>query len=259
MRIPTATYRIQFHAEFNFEHAQEIVAYLADLGISDFYASPIFQATQGSTHGYDVVNPTILNPELGTESDFAKLSTEIHQHQMGWLQDIVPNHMAYDSHNSWLMDVLENGKDSEFFDFFDINWNQPDEEMNERVLAPFLGDFYGNCLERGEIKLDYQKQNLIITYFGLELPVKIESYLTFVTYNLDVLEKKISRQHPDFIKFLGIIYLLKNLSKDTKDKERLEQKVFVKNLLEETYQQNSTVEEFIQNSTYSMESRADWI
>jgi (1->4)-alpha-D-glucan 1-alpha-D-glucosylmutase len=248
MRIPTATYRIQFHAEFNFEQAQEIVAYLADLGISDFYASPIFQATQGSTHGYDVTNSTILNPELGTESDFAKLSAEIQQHQMGWLQDIVPNHMAYDSHNLWLMDVLENGKDSEFFEFFDINWNQPNEEMNERVLAPFLGDFYGNCLERGEIKLDYQKQNLIVTYFGLEFPVRIESYLTFITYNLNILEQKLGRQHPDFIKFIGIIYLLKNLPKDTKDKERLEQKVFVKNLLKETYQQNSTVEEFIQNN-----------
>ncbi|MBW4536128.1 MAG: malto-oligosyltrehalose synthase [Pleurocapsa minor HA4230-MV1] len=248
MRIPTATYRIQFHAEFNFAQAQEIVAYLADLGISDFYASPIFQATQGSTHGYDVTNSTMLNPELGTKSDFAKLSAEIHQHQMGWLQDIVPNHMAYDSHNLWLMDVLENGQDSEFFDFFDINWNQSDEEMNERVLAPFLGDFYGNCLERGEIKLDYQKQNLIVTYFGLELPVRIESYLTFITYNLNILEQKLGRQHPDFIKFIGIIYLLKNLPKDTKDKERLEQKVFVKNLLAEAYQQNSTVEEFIQNN-----------
>jgi (1->4)-alpha-D-glucan 1-alpha-D-glucosylmutase len=246
MRIPTATYRIQFHAEFNFEHAQEIVAYLADLGISDFYASPVFQATQGSTHGYDVVDPTVLNSELGTESDFAKLSAEIHQHQMGWLQDIVPNHMAYDNHNLWLMEVLENGKDSEFFDFFDINWNQPDEEINERVLAPFLGDFYGNCLEKGEIKLDYQKQNLIVTYFGLELPVRIESYLTFITHNLDILEQKIGRQHPDFIKFLGIVYLLKNLSKDSK--ERLEQIILVKSLLEETCQQNSTIEEFIQNN-----------
>jgi (1->4)-alpha-D-glucan 1-alpha-D-glucosylmutase len=248
MRIPTATYRIQFHAEFNFKHAQEIVAYLANLGISDFYASPIFQATQGSTHGYDVADPTRLNSELGTESDFAKLSAEIHQHQMGWLQDIVPNHMAYDSHNLWLMDVLENGKNSEFFEFFDINWNQSNEEMNERVLAPLLGDFYGNCLERGEIKLDYQKQSLIITYFGLELPVRIESYLPFITHNLDLLEQKIGRQHPDFIKFLGIIYLLKNLSEDNKDKERLEQIVFVKSLLEETYRQNSTVKEFIQNN-----------
>lgn len=121
MRIPTATYRIQFHSEFNFTKAKEIIAYLADLGISELYASPIFKARQGSKHGYDVVDPTIINPELGTEDDFTELSAEIQKHQMGWLQDIVPNHMAYDSDNFWLMDLLEHGKDSEFFDFFEIN------------------------------------------------------------------------------------------------------------------------------------------
>jgi len=160
MRIPTATYRIQFHSEFNFNHAQEIVAYLADLGISDLYASPIFQASKQSTHGYDVVNPTILNSELGSYEDFDQLAAEIQKYQMGWLQDIVPNHMAYDSQNLWLMDVLENGKDSEFFDFFDINCDRLNGETQERILTPLLGDFYGSCLERGDIKLDYDQNGL---------------------------------------------------------------------------------------------------
>ena len=248
MRIPTATYRIQFHSEFNFERAKEIVTYLADLGISDFYASPIFEACQGSTHGYDVVNPTILNPELGTESDFTDLIAEIHKYQMGWLQDIVPNHMAYDSQNLWLMDVLENGKDSDFFDFFDINWNQPYEEMHGRVLTPLLGDFYGNCLSRGEIKLDYNEHGLFVNYFDLELPVRIESYLTFITHNLGTLARQIGRQHPDFIKFLGILYLLKNIPEETKGKERYDQINFVKSLIWETYRQNPSVENFIQNN-----------
>ncbi|MGF1590768.1 MAG: malto-oligosyltrehalose synthase [Pleurocapsa sp.] len=248
MRIPTATYRIQFHSEFNFERAKEIVTYLAELGISDFYASPIFAACQASTHGYDVVNPTILNPELGTESDFTDLIAEIHKYQMGWLQDIVPNHMAYDSQNLWLMDVLENGKDSDFFDFFDINWNQPYEEMHGRVLAPLLGDFYGNCLARGEIKLDYNEQGLFINYFDLELPVRIESYLTFITHNLGILARKIGRQHPDFIKFLGILYLLKNIPEETKGKERYDQINFVKSLIWETYRQNPNVENFIKSN-----------
>ncbi len=248
MRIPIATYRIQFHAKFNFERVQEIVAYLADLGISDLYASPIFQAALGSTHGYDITSPTVLNSELGTESDFSDLIAQVQQHKMGWLQDIVPNHMAYDSQNLWLMDVLENGKDSELFDFFDINWHQPYEEMQGRVLTPLLGDFYSNCLERGEIKLDYKEQNLIITYFDLKLPVRIESYLTFITYNLGASTREIGRQHPDFIKFLGILYLLKNIPEDTKGKERLDQINFVKSLLWETYRQNSTVEKFIQNN-----------
>ncbi len=248
MRIPTATYRIQFYSQFNFVQAQEIVTYLANLGISDLYASPIFQASKGSTHGYDVVDPTILNPELGTEADFNKLIDEIHQHQMGWLQDIVPNHMAYDSQNLWLMDILENGKDSEFFDFFDINWNQPYEEMNERVLAPLLGDFYGNSLERGEIKLDYNEKGLSVNYFDLELPIRIESYITFITHNLGKLAREIGRQHPDFIKFLGILYLLKNIPEETKGKERYDQINFVKSLIWETYHQNPLVEKFIHNN-----------
>lgn len=248
MRIPTSTYRIQFHSEFNFAKAQEIIAYLADLGISDLYASPIFNARQGSTHGYDVVDPTILNSELGTEEDFDRLLEEIKKYQLGWLQDIVPNHMAYNSQNFWLMDVLENGKNSEFFDYFDINWNQPYEEMKGRVLAPLLGDFYGNCLARGEIKLDYEERGLSISYYGLKFPVKIESYLTFIVRNLGKLAKKIGRQHPDFIKFLGILYLLKNIPEETKGKERYDQLNFVKSLLWETYTQNPVVEEFIQNN-----------
>ena len=257
MRIPTATYRIQFYAQFNFVQAQEIVTYLADLGISDLYASPIFQAGKGSTHGYDVVDPTILNPELGTEADFNKLIDEIHQHQMGWLQDIVPNHMAYDSQNLWLMDILENGKDSEFFDFFDINWNQAYEEMNERVLTPLLGDFYGNSLERGEIKLDYNQKGLSVNYFDLELPVRIESYITFITHNLGKLAREIGRQHPDFIKFLGILYLLKNIPEETKGKERYDQINFVKSLIWETYNQNSLVEKFIQNNLQEFNGEVD--
>ncbi len=248
MRIPTATYRIQFHAEFDFEQAKEIVAYLADLGIADIYASPIFKACLGSTHGYDVVDPTILNPELGTKEDFDALITQIQQHKMGWLQDIVPNHMAYDSQNLWLMNVLENGKDSHFFDFFDIHWHQSEQEMDGRVLAPLLGDFYGKCLERGEIKLNYEEQGLIINYFGLELPVRIESYVAFITRNLGVLAREIGRQHPDFIKFLGILYLLKSIPAETKGQERLDQINFVKSLLWETYSQNSSVEKFMQNN-----------
>jgi (1->4)-alpha-D-glucan 1-alpha-D-glucosylmutase len=121
MRIPRSTYRIQFHSEFQFEAARNILAYLAELGISDLYASPIFKATPGSTHGYDVVDPTQLNPELGTPEDFEALVSEIKNHDMGWVQDIVPNHMAYHSQNAWLMDVLENGLDSIFLTTSTLN------------------------------------------------------------------------------------------------------------------------------------------
>jgi (1->4)-alpha-D-glucan 1-alpha-D-glucosylmutase len=245
MRIPTATYRIQFHPGFKFQAAQNIISYLAELGISDIYASPIFKARQGSTHGYDVVDPTQINPELGTLDDFEALVSEIQRHNMGWIQDIVPNHMAYDSQNAWLMDVLENGLDSESAEYFDIEWEHPYEDFKGRVLAPMLGNFLGECLENGEIQLNYEEQGLSINYYSLKLPVRIESYALFISQHLGQLAKELGRRHPDFIKLLGLLYLIKNIPSETKGKERYDQIAFVKGLLWELYTQNHEIQEFI--------------
>ena len=95
VRLPLSTYRIQFHKAFGFQAARDIAGYLADLGISDLYASPIFKAREGSDHGYDVVDHSLINPELGTGEDLEALSQSLRERNMGWLQDIVPNHMAY--------------------------------------------------------------------------------------------------------------------------------------------------------------------
>lgn len=244
MRIPTATYRIQFHKDFPFQAAEQIVSYLASLGISDLYASPIFKARAGSTHGYDIVDPTQLNPELGTPEEFDALVNKLQSHQMGWLQDIVPNHMAYDSQNQLLMDVLENGPDSEAFDFFDIEWNHAYEDFRGRVLAPLLGDFYSSCLENGQLQLKYDETGLKICYYDLKLPVRLESYTLFLTQNLGRLVKKLGRQHPDFIKLLGALYLIKSVASETKGRERYDQIAFVKGLLWDLYTQNSEVKEF---------------
>lgn len=248
MRIPTATYRFQFHSGFKFEQAKNLVAYLAELGISDLYASPIFKARKGSTHGYDVVDPTQLNPELGTTEDFERLIQEIQQYDLGWVQDIVPNHMAYDSQNSWLMDVLENGSDSDFRDYFDIEWEHSYEDIKGRLLAPMLGNFYGQCLENGEIQLNYDENGLSVNYFSLKLPVRIESYAKFITQNLGHLGRALGRRHPDFIKLLGILYLMKSAPGETKGKERYDQIAFVKGLLWELYTQNTEVKEFIDSN-----------
>ena len=245
MKIPTATYRLQFHAGFPFAAAKDIIAYVAELGISDLYASPIFKARSGSTHGYDVVDATQLNPELGGAEDFAALMETVQQRSLGWLQDIVPNHMAYDQDNQMLMDVLENGQNSEYFEYFDINWNHPYEDIKGRVLAPLLGSFYGESLENGEIKLQYDEAGLHITYYSLKLPVRIESYARFLTQNLGHLARSIGRNHPDFIKLLGILYLLKSAPSEAKGKERYDQITFVKGLLRELYEQNPEVQKFI--------------
>jgi (1->4)-alpha-D-glucan 1-alpha-D-glucosylmutase len=243
MRIPIATYRLQFHQDYTFANARSIVAYLSDLGISDIYASPIFRAREGSTHGYDVVDPTQLNPELGTPEEFADLVTAVQQHYMGWLQDIVPNHMAYDSQNVWLMDILENGSDAESFDYFDIDWTPISETIPARVLAPLLGNFYADCLEQGEIKLAYEESGLSINYFGLKFPVRLESYNRFIKNNLGQITRSLGRNHPDFIKLLGILYLVKNVAGEAKGRELYDRVTFVKCLLWEVYSQNETIRE----------------
>lgn len=255
MRIPAATYRIQFNPSFKFKDAQKIVSYLAELGISDLYASPIFKAREGSTHGYDVVDATRINPALGSQDDFDKLVVDLQKLEMGWLQDIVPNHMAYDSQNPFLMDVLENGPDSEYFDYFDIDWEHPYEDIRERVLVPLLGDFYGNCLERGEIKLSYEESGLYVNYYSLKIPLRIESYAQFLDHDLARLARKLGRNNPDYIKLLGILYIIKNLPDETEAetseesrKARKDQASFVKGLIWELYRDNEVIKEFIHDN-----------
>ncbi len=250
MRLPISTYRIQFNSEFGFDHAKKIISYLADLGISDLYVSPIFKARAGSTHGYDVVDPNCLNPELGSEESFEQLTQELQNHRMGWLQDIVPNHMAYDSLNRYLMDILENGPTSDYISYFDIAWNHPLGDRHDPILAALLGDFYGTCLERGEIQLKYDQNGLTANYYSLSIPLRLESYPTFLTHNLEKLSKSLGRQHPDFIKLLGILYMLKSTPSDVTGKQRQDQNAFTKGLLWELYNSNSEVKEFIDENLH---------
>jgi (1->4)-alpha-D-glucan 1-alpha-D-glucosylmutase len=248
MRIPLATYRLQFCPDFGFADAIKIVDYLAELGISDVYASPIFKARSQSTHGYDVVDPNQINPELGTEEEFEQLISDLQSKGMGWLQDIVPNHMAYDSENKYLMDILENGRDSEYIDYFDIDWEHPYEDFKNKILAPMMGDFYGNSLENGEIKLSYDRNGLSVNYYALKIPLRIESYTSFIGYDLGKLTRQLGRNHPDFIKLLGILYLIKNIPTETSGRQRKDQAEFVKELLWELYEQNPAVQEFIEEN-----------
>lgn len=122
LRIPVATYRLQFNRDFRFRDAASLVSYLDILGISDIYASPLLKARKGSSHGYDVTDPTCLNPELGTEGDFNTLIKELKRRDMGLLLDIVPNHMAANPENPWWQDVMERGQNSPFAGFFDTRW-----------------------------------------------------------------------------------------------------------------------------------------
>ncbi|MEO1295229.1 MAG: malto-oligosyltrehalose synthase, partial [Cyanobacteria bacterium J06636_16] len=244
MRLPIATYRIQFNPDFGFAAARSIVDYLASLGISDIYASPIFKARQGSTHGYDVVDQSQLNPELGGEAEFEQLIGHLHDHGMGWLQDIVPNHMAYDGQNRYLMDVLEYGPDSEYFNYFDIEWDIS-EDTQGRVLTPMLGDFYDRCLERGEIQLSYDEAGLRVNYYGLCFPVRIESYGRFLSHQLGRLAKQLGKRDRTYIKVSGLLYMVRNSIADLTGYAYREQAQFAKALLWDVYQENEDVREFI--------------
>ncbi|MEM9088924.1 MAG: malto-oligosyltrehalose synthase [Cyanobacteria bacterium P01_F01_bin.53] len=245
MRIPVATYRLQFTPDFGFAQAKEIVDYLDQLGIADIYASPIFKSRSGSQHGYDVVDQNQINPELGGEGEFNGLIEDLQERGMGWLQDIVPNHMAYDGENQYLMDVLEHGTNSKYIDYFDIEWEHSYDDIQGKVLAPMLGDFYDRCLERGEIQLSYESDGLKVNYYGLHFPVRVESYGDFLTHEISWLRRQMGRQHADYIKLTGILNTVQKTFPDLEGQARRDQAVFVKQLLWELYESNDEIKAFI--------------
>jgi (1->4)-alpha-D-glucan 1-alpha-D-glucosylmutase len=184
--IPAATYRLQFNADFTFNDGRALLDYLEELGISDLYASPIFMPRQGSTHGYDVADPTRLNSDLGSEEDFEALTTALQKRKMGLLLDIVPNHMGVnDPRNSWWLDVLENGPSSEYAAYFDIQWHPIKQEMDNKVLLPILGDQYGVVLERGELRLIYDAGSFYLAYYETTLPIASRTYMLILRLALE--------------------------------------------------------------------------
>jgi len=245
MHIPTATYRIQFNPSFDFRAGRKIIPYLAALGISDLYASPVFKVRAGSMHGYDVVDPNRLNPELGDQKAFESLVAGIKKNNMSWLQDIVPNHMAYDSQNEMLMDVLENRERSPYYRFFDIDWNHFYDSLKGRLLAPFLGKFYAESLEDAEIQLRYDETGLGITYYALRLPLRLESYVRVFAHNIQALEEGVGKGNPDLLKLLGSLHLLESLASLTQKNPEYDQVRHAKRMLWEIYTGNKAIREFM--------------
>ncbi|HSD58501.1 MAG TPA: malto-oligosyltrehalose synthase [Methanotrichaceae archaeon] len=176
MRVPVATYRLQFNSSFGFRAAKDLVPYLADLGISDIYASPIFRAREGSTHGYDVADHNQINPEIGSREDFLGLIGALKARGMGLLQDMIPNHMAYSIENPMIADIFERGESSRYYPFFDVDWNYRHANLRGRISAPFLGEHYGDALEKREISLTFNQSGFAVDYHGLLFPLRLKSY-----------------------------------------------------------------------------------
>ncbi|MVN93099.1 malto-oligosyltrehalose synthase [Mucilaginibacter aquatilis] len=180
MNNPVATYRIQFHSEFTFDDFERIIPYLQKLGVSTIYASPVFEAAPGSTHGYDGVNPHRINPEVGTEKQLKAITGKLAQSNIDWLQDIVPNHMGFHHNNPWLMDVLEKGKLSMYASFFDATWTSA-LFRDEPLMVPFLGSSLNETIENNELLVAYeQQQGLVFKYFDSLYPLSPASYASIL-------------------------------------------------------------------------------
>jgi len=172
MTAPRATLRLQFHKNFTFADAARLVPYFSALGISHVYASPILTARPGSLHGYDVIDPSQVNPELGGEDDLREFVAALRHADLGLIVDIVPNHMAIGAANAWWWDVLQNGPASRYAHFFDIDWEPEDPELRGKVLAPFLGRSCAEALAAGEITLAHDaSRGYVIKYFEHIFPV----------------------------------------------------------------------------------------
>jgi (1->4)-alpha-D-glucan 1-alpha-D-glucosylmutase len=179
MKPLSATARLQFHRDFTLDHATALVPYYAQLGISHLYASPLLTARAGSTHGYDIVDHNTINPELGGEEALRRLVSALRAHEMGLILDIVPNHMGVGGNdNAWWLDVLEWGRASPYAEYFDIDWDPPDPSLRGRMLAPFLGSSYGECLERGELVLRFDDHDgrLFVGYYDHRFPISPRDY-----------------------------------------------------------------------------------
>ncbi|WP_243359614.1 malto-oligosyltrehalose synthase [Fundidesulfovibrio terrae] len=242
---PLSLYRLQLCPGFGFEQCRQALPYLAGLGVSHIYASPIFKARPGSAHGYDVCDHQALNPELGTPEEFDRLMAECRQLDIGWVQDIVPNHMAVSGDNGMLVDVLENGETSRYFNFFDIEWSHPYKSMAGRMLAPFLGVYYSQALENGEIQIRFDQEGFNVKYYDIRFPLRIDSYGKILTHNLVAFRDRVGRDNPDYVKMLGVLYNIKSVTGEKRESEHYTQIYFIKRLLFEMYQSSPPLRDFI--------------
>ncbi len=177
--LPTATYRWQFHEGFGFRDAARLVNYLADLGVSHCYASPYLKAHPGSTHGYDIVDHSCVNPEVGTEDERREFVAALRRHGLSQIVDIVPNHMRVDDPDNRLWwDVLAYGRASQFAHYFDIDWKTPERPYEDKLVIPILGGQYGEVLESGAMALDFDpgRGGFVVRYYDHLLPISPKSY-----------------------------------------------------------------------------------
>ena len=206
--IPRATYRFQFNRDFTFAQATELVPYLAELGISHCYASPYLKARSGSTHGYDIVDHSVLNPEIGTVQSYEEFVAALKVQGLGQILDVVPNHMGVmGADNAWWLDVLENGQASAWGAFFDVDWEPLNPELRGKVLLPMLGDHYGTILERGDLHLDFDavRGEFSLFYYQHRLPIDPATYPFIIGYQSERLADILGEGHVHYVELQTLL------------------------------------------------------
>ena len=271
--VPTATYRLQFHAGFTFADARAIVPYLSRLGISHVYASPIFRAAPGSMHGYDVCDHNELNPELGGRGEFEALSAELKAHGLGLIVDFVPNHMGIEGAlNPWWRDVLENGPASQYANFFDIDWQPVKRELENRVLLPVLSDQYGRVLEGDGFRVEFADGDFRLGHGDLTLPLAPHTTLPLLRRAVESLAPALGERMKDeggrmkkpapLPELESIITAIEHLPARTETAprciaERVRERQIVRERLVRLCDETPTVGEAIQRAVVEWQDRAD--
>lgn len=248
VRIPRCTYRLQFNQGFTFRDAQVLVSYLYDLGISDCYASPLFQACFDDSHGYDICDHTRFNPSIGSQEDFESFSSALKAQGMGLILDLVPNHMGISgARNLWWMDVLENGPSSSFASYFDIDWHPAKPELENKVLLPILEDQYGKVLESGKLRLAFEDGAFFVYYYENKLPVAPRTYSIILTHRLEALTEKLGKENEHLQEMQSILTALSYLPTRTeltpeKLEERKREKEVIKRRIAALYRNSPEVQ-----------------
>jgi len=248
--FPLATYRLQLHRGFTFADATRAVPYLRGLGITDCYLSPISKAAPGSDHGYDVIDPVVVNPELGNEQEFEEFVRTAQGHGMGLVLDVVPNHMGIGKTlNRWWRDVLENGPGSRYATAFDIDWHPIKRELENKVLLPILADQYGAILESQEMELVYEDSAFVLRYYDHHLPLSPKSWTHILSHRLEQLVTEGEQAMP-VMELQSILTALKNLpGTGERNPERIaehyREKEIVKKRLSTLMEESSMIRAFV--------------
>ncbi|HEY8503611.1 MAG TPA: malto-oligosyltrehalose synthase, partial [Gemmataceae bacterium] len=252
--VPRATYRLQFHKDFPFSEAEALAGYLAGLGVSDCYASPVLCSRPGSPHGYDIIDHARIAPDLGGEEGFYSLADALHREGLCLILDTVPNHMGIDHpDNRWWMDVLENGPSARHAGYFDIDWDPVNPDLTNKVLLPVLGDQYGAELEAGRFRLHYDDGAFRLTYYDHVFPIAPGTNALILEKALEGVVRALGPGHEDAVELESILTALQYLPPRTgltpeKIAERYREKEVIRRRVRDLVNRSPAVREAVGRS-----------